>query len=112
MADVLACADLLQAFPERALLIGVQPVELEDYGGSLTAPVRARVEEAVDIAAAQLFAWGYRARGAGGNPADLFDASLKLDAYEKGRPDAVAACRVGDERVLARAGAAARIAAE
>jgi hydrogenase maturation protease len=108
MADVLACADLLGAFPKRALLIGVQPVELEDYGGSLTAPVRLRIDEALEIAAGQLTAWGYRlsARKQAGAPA-LFDASLQLETYEAGRPDAAIACRIGDERVLAAAEATA-----
>jgi hydrogenase maturation protease len=103
MADVLACADLLGARPQRALLIGVQPVELEDYGGSLTSPVRARVNEAVEIAAAQLFDWGYRLAPACTNAA-LFDPSLALQPYEEGRPDERAACRIGDARVLAPAG--------
>src|SRR5690349_12254215 len=41
--EVLACADLLGRWPGEILLIGVQAAELEDYGGSLTDPVRTQV---------------------------------------------------------------------
>ena len=37
-AEVLALAELSGQSPGRLALVGVQPVELEDYGGSLTAP--------------------------------------------------------------------------
>lgn len=104
MMDVLACADLMGAFPDRALLIGVQPLVLEDYGGSLTDPIRARVAEAVAIAARQLTAWGYMLSQRQKGPSTLFDPSLSLDPYEQGRPSAEAACRFGDERVLLRQG--------
>jgi hydrogenase maturation protease len=105
MADVLACADLLGAFPKRALLIGVQPVELEDYGGSLTPEVAAQVGPAVERAAAKLADWGYRLTPRQSDAPALFDASLRRERYEAGRPDAVSACRIGDERVLIRSGA-------
>lgn len=101
MADVLACADLMGAFPDRALLIGVQPHVLEDYGGSLTDCVRARVDQSIAIAARRLREWGYSV-GDGPSAEALFDASLQLRPYEAGRPSAEDACRFGDERVLAR----------
>lgn len=104
MQEVLALADLLGAYPKQALLLGVQPVDMEDYGGSLSAPVRARVPEAVAKTAAQLQAWGERLAPRSGPAPALFDVSLALTPYEAGRPDAHAACRYGDERVLARAG--------
>jgi hydrogenase maturation protease len=100
MADVLACADLLGAFPKRLLLIGVQPVELDDYGGSLTTLVAAQVDVAVTLAADRLQQWGYALSSPAAH-ARLFDQSLLWQPYEAGRPDARAACRIGDERVLA-----------
>jgi hydrogenase maturation protease len=103
MMDVLACADLLGAFPERALLIGVQPVVLEDYGGSLTEPVRARIDQALGVAASQLEAWGYTLSQRHKAQSTLFDPSLSINPYEAGRPGADEACRHGDARVLSRA---------
>lgn len=105
MAEVLACADLLGAFPKRALLIGVQPCALDDYGGSLTDVVRSQVAPATTRAANKLNDWGYSVERRQGDKRPLFDSSLSLSAYEAGRPSADAACRTGDERVLRRAGA-------
>ena len=50
LQDVIACAKLLGGCASNMLLIGVQPVELEDYGGSLRPEVRARIPEALDVA--------------------------------------------------------------
>ncbi|WP_228720763.1 HyaD/HybD family hydrogenase maturation endopeptidase [Nitrogeniibacter mangrovi] len=97
--EVLSSAMLLGALPESLCLIGVQPRELEDYGGSLRPEVRARVPEAIDLALARLRAWGVEAAPVAGADAA---SPLALDAYEAGRPDAAAACRTGDARFLAR----------
>ena len=103
--DVLALAQLNGRAPETIVAIGVQPVELADFGGSLTEPVRARIPEAVALAAEQLAAWGCpgtpRPPGAAFPP--LNHASLALASYESGRPSAEDACRIGDARLLARA---------
>jgi hydrogenase maturation protease len=40
------------------LLIGVQPAEIEEWGGALTPLVAARIAPALDAAVAQLTAWG------------------------------------------------------
>ena len=45
--DVLAAAQLTGQCPSHIVLIGVQPVELKDYGGSLREPVRAQIGPAV-----------------------------------------------------------------
>ena len=100
--EVIACAELRGRCPRELVLIGVQPVELEDYGGSLRAPVRARIEPALELALAHLRRWGvvpvartaHEAAGAG----SALTGALALDAYEAGRPDADAACRTGDAR--------------
>jgi len=100
--DVLALAQLNGRTPDTIVAIGVQPVELNDFGGSLRAPVRDRLPEAVRLAADQLAAWGFpgtpRAADA---PLALLNADpLALEAYEAGRPSASDACRDGDPRLL------------
>jgi hydrogenase maturation protease len=108
--DVLALAQLNGRAPERIVAIGVQPVELSDFGGSLREAVRARLPEAVALAVQELSAWGFdgapRSAHAAFEP--LNAASLALEIYESGRPSMVDACRIGDPRVLARARAAER----
>jgi hydrogenase maturation protease len=100
--DVLALAQLNGRGPEAIVAFGVQPLELEDFGGSLREPVRARLAEVVALAAVQMAAWGFpgtpRVRGVAVEP--LNDAALALDAYESGRPSVADACRVGDPRLL------------
>jgi hydrogenase maturation protease len=105
MTDVLALASLLGWKPDAVTLIGVQPVLLEDYGGSLTPEVRACIDPALDVALSELARWGVpvSARAAFGADADVLAPALSLDRYEQGRPSAEAACRHGDERVLAAA---------
>jgi len=102
--DVLALAALRGRGPEKITLVGVQPRELEDLGGSLTEPVRIRIAEAIEIGAQELAAWGFpgerRARGAPYAP--LNAAPLALEDYERHRPAAEEACRIGDPRVLSR----------
>jgi hydrogenase maturation protease len=101
VADVLACAELLGRKPVALTVIGAQPMDLEDYGGSLTPPVRALVPQAVALAVDELRGWGIElAPRAEGDPGLLVPA-LAIDAYEQGRPSPDAACRHGDERVLA-----------
>ena len=103
--DVLALAALRGQAPEKITLIGVQPQELEDLGGSLTDAVKARIPEAVEIAALELERWGYAGeRRAGGEPVpSLNTAALAVDRYERDRPSDAEACRIGDPRVLASA---------
>lgn len=101
--DILALARLNGRGPDSIVAIGVQPVELDDFGGSLREAVRARLPEAVTLAAQQLSAWGFagtpRTPGA---PFELLNAvPLALEGYESGRPSVADACRVGDPRVLA-----------
>ncbi len=100
--DVLALAQLHGAAPEQILAIGVQPLTLDDFGGSLTEPVRARLGEAIELAAAELAHWGHLgARRAADDPAAPLNAqSVGLAAYENQRPAADSACRIGDPRLL------------
>ena len=100
--DVLALAQLHCCAPEHIVAIGVQPQTLDDFGGSLTAPVRARLQDAVQLAAEQIAKWGYA-----GTPRPVDDkveplnaSSVGLQAYEAQRPSAEDACRSGDPRLL------------
>ena len=96
--DVIATAQLLGQCPERLLLIGVQPVELEDYGGGLRPQTAAQIEPAVAVALERLRSWGVTVRPGRTETGDLADPSLARDAYEGGRPSEADACRLGDDR--------------
>ena len=96
--DVLATATLTGRCPERLTLIGCQPVEIEDYGGSLRPAVAAQVAPAIAEAVAELARWGIAVRPGRTETDDLVDRSLARDAYETGRPSEDEACRSGDAR--------------
>ena len=104
--EVLALARFTGCLPDELLLVGCQPAELEDFGGSLTGPVRAALKPALDLALARLRAWGAdpQPRGmpdAAARPAaEVSGAALSMPAYEGGRPSAAVACRTGDDRFL------------
>jgi hydrogenase maturation protease len=99
--ELLALAQLKGRTPERMTLIGVQPEDLSDYGGSLRPRVRAAMPEAVALAVRELEGWGFAPRSrATLAPQRLNAAPLAIDAYEAGRPSTEEACRVGDARFL------------
>lgn len=103
--EVLMLAQLTEQYPEQVLLIGCQPQELEDYGGSLRPIVKTALEDALALGLDRLRAWGARPMPREAAP-DGEEAvtvpTLALGAYEAGRPAAEQACRVGDERFLPR----------
>ncbi|MGC9270721.1 HyaD/HybD family hydrogenase maturation endopeptidase [Acidiphilium sp.] len=82
--DVLGLATLSGRLPARMHLIGVQPLDLDDYGASLTPPVRAQLGAAVDHAVAFLAAAGFGAtpRAAGEPVEPLGPASVGRRSYE------------------------------
>jgi hydrogenase maturation protease len=99
--ELLSLARLRERFPQRITLIGVQPQVLDDLGGSLSDLVRARLDEAVQLALAELAAWGVPAVPRRAPPEEALSAdALALPAYEGGRPSAAVACRLGDARFL------------
>jgi len=99
--ELLAVADLQDRFPPRLTLIGVQPEQLSDFGGSLSESVRERLPTVVELAAEELAAWGFAPQPRVGENAERLNAeALALAAYEAGRPTAEAACRIGDARFL------------
>lgn len=96
--DVIATAQLMGYCPARMVLIGCQPVELEDFGGGLRPAVAARIPEALAIARDVLAEWGIECRE-GRTESDLLaDPSIRRSAYEAGRPSEAEACRMGDDR--------------
>jgi hydrogenase maturation protease len=97
--EVLATAQMLGHYPKHLLLIGVQPEELDDYGGSLRPGVKAQIQPAIDMALAYLQGFGIGAEMVD-NAIDLSDPALDIQRYEQERPPAELACRIGDERIL------------
>lgn len=103
--EVLMVAQLTGHYPQRIVLIGCQPEELEDYGGSLRPRTLQALEEALPLALEHLQQWGAcpvpRSRPL--EPAQATTAAhLRLNAYEAGRPSAEEACRIGDARFIPR----------
>jgi len=87
----------------QVLLIGCQPEELEDYGGSLRPIVRQAMSPALAHGLEALTAWGAQPqRRAKPLPEDatLTGAMLTLERYESERPSAEHACRKGDDRFI------------
>lgn len=101
--EVLMLAQLTERYPQRVLLVGCQPEELDDYGGSLRPAVKLAMEDALALGVDELRRWGAVPRPRG-RPLASRDAvtfrQLDLDRYEAGRPDEDAACRHGDDRFL------------
>ncbi len=101
--EVLASAELLDKAPAHLFLIGVQPVELEDYGGSLRPEVKAQIPPAIEAAVNYLRRLGIDAL-ARAEPlpesATLACERMLMSRYEADRPSDEEACRSGDARVL------------
>lgn len=104
--EVLMLAQLTGKYPRRVVLIGCQPEEIEDYGGSLRPCVKAALERALDAGVAYLREWGgapLPRRTALRDDEAVTLHHLALARYEGERPSEADACRIGDERVLVRA---------
>ncbi|MEJ8815647.1 HyaD/HybD family hydrogenase maturation endopeptidase [Variovorax ureilyticus] len=101
--EVLLLAQLTQRYPEELLLIGCQPEELEDYGGSLRPSVKQAMEDALALGVDALRRWGarprFRRQPLSGADAVTF-RQLDLGRYEGERPSETLACRLGDERFM------------
>ncbi len=101
--EVLAMAEMLGRYPKHLLLVGVQPVQLEDFGGSLRELTKSRIEPAVEEALSWLQAFGIQAikREQPLSAEDsLAGVEISLNNYESARPSKEQACRYGDDRVL------------
>lgn len=87
--EVLMSAKLLRDSPQRLALIGVQPEQLDDYGGSLREGTRQRIPEAVAQACMLLRQWGValRERTTPLENVELIGPQeLDMPSYELGRP--------------------------
>jgi hydrogenase maturation protease len=104
--EVLAAAALTGKLPATISLIGVQPENLEDFGGSLTPVVRAQIPMALEKALAWLRALGIRGEprltddARTTEPAARGNRALELASYESSRPAPELAWRQGDARFL------------
>jgi hydrogenase maturation protease len=99
--ELLALAKLRGRCPESMLLVGVQPEDISDFGGSLRDCVKARIADAIAIATAQLAGWGFAPRRRDTAPRERLNApSLALESYESLRPASDVAFRDGDARFL------------
>ena len=96
--EVLAMAEMLGGAPDHLLLIGVQPVELEDYGGSLRAEVKAQITPAINAALDYLRRFDIHLTPR--QTTEAVDNALGLNRYENERPSEQAALRMGDARVV------------
>lgn len=102
--DVIATATLMGFRPPEMVLIGCQPVELEDYGGGLRPLIAARIPEALAMAREVLAGWGVATTPGRTESPLLADPAIRRDAYETGRPSEDEACRTGDARFFPGAG--------
>lgn len=98
--EVLMAAELTGKLPKELVLIGVQPEELEDYGGSLREVVKAQMQPALKIALDWLEWWGAAANVRQGLADGITDPALAIEVYEGQRPAADQAYRLGDARFL------------
>ena len=101
--EVIAMAQMMGDEPASMVLIGVQPVELDDFGGSLRPQVRACIEPALAMAVEELAAMGIAVRRRAvplPEDAGLAGSEMRPSRYEGERPDEEAAFRHGDARVV------------
>lgn len=101
--EVLAMADMMGDAPEHLLLVGVQPVELDDFGGSLRPEVKDKIFPAIDIVLEYLSAmdiYPKKRETPLSEDVTLSCSVMLLSNYEAGRPSEEEACRVGDERLI------------
>jgi len=106
--EVLSLAQLTEQYPGKVLLIGCQPEELEDYGGSLRPRIKLAMEDALALGVDALRRWGAEPQPRRVPPSGdeaVTVPTLALGAYEAGRPAAEQACRIGDERFMPPRGA-------
>lgn len=100
MNDVLATAQIMGYQPEAFSVVAIQPQELNDYGASLTDPVKAQIPTALALAAQELTRWGFAPtpRQHDIHSDRLILPTLSIDRYENERPSEEDAPRDGDAR--------------
>lgn len=60
--ETLAAAQFTHQYPDNITLIGIQPEDLEDYGGGLTATVQRQLAATLDLGLQELQAWNVKAQ--------------------------------------------------
>lgn len=98
--EVLAMAEFTGQYPKHLLLIGCQPVELEDFGGSLRNEVKDQITPSLNIALEFLKQHGIEPIDNDTAADELAPLELGLSEYETGRPSEETAFRKGDPRFL------------
>lgn len=98
--EVLAMAEFTGSYPDNLLLVGCQPVELEDFGGSLREAVRQQITPALEIALDYLKGFDVEPNGVASESEELAPSELQMRIYEEGRPSEGDAYRKGDPRFL------------
>ncbi len=101
--EVLSTAELTEQIPEHIFLIGVQPTQLEDFGGSLCDKVKTQIQPAIKVCLEYLegFSITYKKRTQILPEQDNINSTtITIEDYEKNRPPESLACRLGDERIL------------
>lgn len=89
MNDLLCAAALQDCSPTAITVIGVQPIVLDDYGGSLTPQIKECIPSAVRAAHDEITKWNFslRQRAEGEKVDPLMDSEgISLEQYEKNRP--------------------------
>jgi hydrogenase maturation protease len=88
MVDVLGLARLKGTLPLHIRLIGVQPLDLENYGASVTAPIRAQIDAVIGETLTYLARFGIEPylRPAQDGPDALGPDPVMLANYEAGSP--------------------------
>lgn len=102
--EVLAMAEMMDDAPDKLLLIGVQPVELDDFGGGLRDEVKEQIVPAIQVAVEYLSDLGLpviRRKTPLPPESTIACPVLLTRLYEAERPSEELACRSGDERLLA-----------
>ena len=101
--EVLMMAEMMGDGPSELLLIGVQPVELDDFGGGLRPQVKAQIDPAIKVALKYMAERGIKpTKRADPLPVEetVACAVMHTARYEEGRPGEKEACRYGDPRLL------------
>lgn len=98
--EVLMAAELTGKLPAELVLIGVQPEELEDFGGSLRGVVKEQMPAALALGRDWLAHWGAVPQARQTSAEGINNEALTMAIYEADRPPAEEACRLGDARFL------------
>ncbi len=101
--EVLAMAEMMGDAPEKLYLIGVQPEELDDYGGSLRPKVKAQIQPSIQAALDYLADLGVhiQKRDAALSAEQTIACPIMTSKrYETERPTEDTACRIGDARII------------